>query len=98
MRRAGTRISSRRSRVMVARPRPFPRSMPVTSCSHADIAQASRADHIHTVLRAGSPEGRCRSAAPILASLFSASMSVRWRYQCSVSASASGWSRPGWSG
>ena len=71
------------------RPRPLPWSSPVISWSQADMAQASSADHIHTLLTVVFPDGRWRRAAPCLASL-SASMSVRCRYQCSTSATFSG--------
>lgn len=51
--RAGTQISWRWSWAMVARPRPLPESRPHSSCSQADMAQASSAAHIHMVFTCG---------------------------------------------
>ena len=60
--RAGMLISSRRSRVMVARPRPLPRSIPVSSWVQAEIAQVRRG----LGCAAGSPSGwvRLRNEIP----------------------------------
>src|SRR5205814_5510193 len=46
--------------------------------------------HIHTVLAARLPEGRCRSAAPCLASRMRSSMSVRIRCQASAATALAG--------
>src|SRR5258705_2314839 len=79
------RVSNRGRRVpRWARPRPSPPSRPASSCSQADRFTASSAPHIHTVLAARLAEGRCRSAAPCLASRIRSSMSVRIRCQAST--------------
>ncbi len=58
--------------------------------SQADRFTASSAPHIHTVLAARLAEGRCRSAAPCLASRILSSISVRIRCQASTATALAG--------
>lgn len=73
-----------------ARLRPSPVSRPASSCSQADRFTASSAPTSTRVLAARLAEGRCRSAAPCLASRMRSSMSVRIRCQASTATALAG--------
>src|SRR5690242_1966185 len=95
--RAGTRISRCRRVAIMAWPprRPWRNSCPsgpgvaVSWCSQPAMLAASSAPPIHTVLTCGYPDGKCRRAAPCLASRKMFSTWVRCRYQCSIAAALS---------
>ena len=53
------------------------------------IRRLPSAPHIQAVLTCGYPDGRCRRAAPSLASRNTFSIEVRCRYQCSTAAARS---------
>src|SRR6185503_12381332 len=66
-----------------------PERVAVSWCSQPAMLAASSAPHIHAVLTCRYPEGRCRRAAPSLASRNTFSTWVRCRYQCSTAAARS---------